>query len=133
MSNIWIKNPLAILAKDADNGIVISDNKIVELVSQNSEPKLKINEIFDASNSVVLPGLINTHHHFYQTLTRAYPDALNKELFPWLKTLYNVWEHLDSEMIYYSTKLALCELLLTGCTTASDHHYVFYKRFRKCN
>jgi len=127
MSNIWIKNPLAILAKDADNGIVISDNKIVELVSQNSEPKLKINEIFDASNSVVLPGLINTHHHFYQTLTRAYPDALNKELFPWLKTLYNVWEHLDSEMIYYSTKLALCELLLTGCTTASDHHYVFSK------
>jgi len=127
MSNIWIKNPLAILAKDADNGIVISDNKIVKLVSQNSEPKLKINEIFDASNSVVLPGLINTHHHFYQTLTRAYPDALNKELFPWLKTLYNVWEHLDSEMIYYSTKLALCELLLTGCTTASDHHYVFSK------
>lgn len=124
---IWIRNPLVIFARDEYSGLVISDGKIVELLKNSEQPKSLIDEIYDASDSIVLPGLINTHHHFYQTLTRAYPDALNKELFPWLKTLYNVWEHLDSEMIYYSTKLALCELLLSGCTTASDHHYVFSK------
>lgn len=122
---IWIKSPLAILADNAENGIVIEGNKIVELVAQGASPTGTIDHIYDASNSVVIPGLINTHHHFYQTLTRAYPDALNKELFPWLTSLYSVWEHLDEDMIYHSTKLALCELLLSGCTTASDHHYIF--------
>jgi len=73
----------------------------------------------------LLPGLINTHHHFYQTLTRAYPEALNKELFPWLKSLYKVWANIQPEMIAVSTELALSELLLSGCTTASDHHYLF--------
>jgi len=121
---VWIKKPLAILADDAENGIVIEGTKIVELVAKDSIP-LNIDEVYDASKSVVIPGLINTHHHFYQTLTRAYPDALNKELFPWLTSLYKVWEHLDGDMIYHSTKLALSELLLSGCTTASDHHYVF--------
>ena len=82
-------------------------------------------EIYDASDSVVLPGLINTHHHFYQTLTRAYPEALNKELFPWLKSLYNVCAHIQPDMLAVSTVLALSELLLSGCTTASDHHYLF--------
>jgi len=122
---VWIKKPLDILAVNAENGIVIQGSKIVELVPKGATPALEVDEIYDASNSVVLPGLINTHHHFYQTLTRAYPTALNKELFPWLTSLYTVWEHLDSEMIYQSTKLALVELLLSGCTTASDHHYVF--------
>ncbi|WP_121627181.1 8-oxoguanine deaminase [Poseidonibacter antarcticus] len=122
---IWIKNPLTILAKNSDGGIVINGTKIVELVPKGATPTLLVDEVYDAKDSVVLPGLINTHHHFYQTLTRAYPTALNKELFPWLTSLYTVWEHLDSEMIYQSTKLALSELLLSGCTTASDHHYVF--------
>jgi len=121
---VWIKKPLAILADDAENGIVIEGTKIVELVSKDTIPS-NIDEVYDASKSVVIPGLINTHHHFYQTLTRAYPDALNKELFPWLKSLYGVWKYLEPEMIYYSTKLALSELLLSGCTTASDHHYIF--------
>jgi len=124
---IWIKNPLAILAKGAKNGLVISNGKIIELVN-SKEPKSVYHETYDARNSVVIPGLINTHHHFYQTLTRAYPDALNKELFPWLNTLYSVWEHLDEEMIYHSSKLAMSELLLSGCTTTSDHHYVFSKQ-----
>jgi 8-oxoguanine deaminase len=122
---IWIKEPLAIFAQNAKAGIVIEETKIVELVPKGQKPKFRVDEIFDASQLVVIPGLINTHHHFYQTLTRAYPNALNKELFPWLVSLYKVWEHLDEEMIYISTKLALCELLLSGCTTASDHHYVF--------
>jgi 8-oxoguanine deaminase len=125
MKIVWIKNPLAIFANGADGGIVIKDKIIIELVPKNQLPIHPYDEVFDACDLVVLPGLINTHHHFYQTLTRAYPDALNKELFPWLKSLYLVWEHLDEEMIYSSTKLALCELMLSGCTTASDHHYVF--------
>ena len=122
---VWIKEPLAIFANNAENGIVIEGKKIVELVPKGANPTISVDEIYDASDSVVIPGLINTHHHFYQTLTRAYPDALNKELFPWLVSLYKVWEHLDEDMIYASTKLALSELLLSGCTTASDHHYVF--------
>ena len=122
---VWIKNPLAILAEGADGGVVVQGSKIVELVPKNANPATQVDEVYDAKDSVLLPGLINTHHHFYQTLTRAYPDALNKELFPWLVSLYTVWEHLDEEMIYHSTKLALCELLLSGCTTASDHHYLF--------
>ncbi|MDC0932887.1 8-oxoguanine deaminase [Arcobacteraceae bacterium] len=122
---VWIKEPLAILAENADGGVVIEGTKIVELVPKNCKPVKNVDEVYEAKDSVLLPGLINTHHHFYQTLTRAYPDALNKELFPWLTSLYKVWEHLDGEMIYHSTKLALSELLLSGCTTASDHHYVF--------
>ena len=70
------------------------------------------------------PGLINAHHHFYQTLTRAYPGALNKELFHWLQSLYPVWANLDSEMMSLATELALVELMMSGCTTASDHHYL---------
>jgi 8-oxoguanine deaminase len=127
---LWIKNPLAIFANGADGGILIKDNKIIELVGLNQLPVHPYDEIFDAKDLVILPGLINTHHHFYQTLTRAYPDALNKELFPWLKSLYSVWEHLDEEMIYASSKLALCELMLSGCTTASDHHYVFSDKIK---
>ena len=122
---IWIKNPLAIFAQDSDGGIVIKGQKIIELVPLGARPKSQIDEVYDASGSVVLPGLINTHHHFYQTLTRAYPEALNKELFPWLKSLYKVWANIQPEMLAVSTELALSELLLSGCTTASDHHYLF--------
>ena len=122
---VWIKNPLAIFAENSDGGVVIQDQKILELVPQGATPKSHIDEVYDASSSVLLPGLINTHHHFYQTLTRAYPDALNKELFPWLKSLYKVWAHIQPDMLAVSTELALSELLLSGCTTASDHHYLF--------
>jgi len=124
-SAIWIKNPLAIFAQDSDGGVVIQGQKIIELVSLGETPNTHIDEVYDASASVVLPGLINTHHHFYQTLTRAYPEALNKELFPWLKSLYKVWANIQPEMLAVSTELALSELLLSGCTTASDHHYLF--------
>lgn len=69
--------------------------------------------------------MINCHHHFYQTPTRAFPAALNKALFPWLAELYPVWAGLDEDSIALSTELALVELMLSGCTTASDHHYLF--------
>ncbi|MEZ9698643.1 8-oxoguanine deaminase [Vibrio sp. 10N.261.46.E12] len=127
METIWIKNPLAIYTgsnADAEGGIVIKGNKIIELVGKYKEPTFPIDYSVDASRHVVTPGLINAHHHFYQTLTRAYPGALNKELFHWLQSLYPVWANLDSEMMSLATELALVELMMSGCTTASDHHYL---------
>lgn len=122
---IWLKNPLAILAGNSDGGLVVEDGVIAECVQAGGAPSAACDEIFDASQHVVLPGLINTHHHFYQTLTRAYGPALDKELFDWLKTLYPVWSGLTPEHLDIATRLALAELLLSGCTTAADHHYVF--------
>ncbi|MCE3254082.1 MAG: 8-oxoguanine deaminase [Cellvibrio sp.] len=127
-NSIWIKNPRACWtgnAQDASNGLVIKGNKIIELVAAGTSPTSTYDYSFDASGHVLLPGLINCHHHFYQTLTRALPGALNKELFPWLQALYPVWSNLNDDAIFASTQLALSELLLSGCTTAADHHYVF--------
>ncbi|PHQ72259.1 MAG: 8-oxoguanine deaminase, partial [Sneathiella sp.] len=126
----WIKNPLACLANNAGGGIVIRGSQIIECVPTGRAPvtveESDIN-VFDASDHVVLPGLINTHHHFYQTLTRACPVALNKPLFPWLQSLYPIWAELNPEMMAVASKLALAESLLSGCTTIADHHYLFPK------
>ena len=121
----WIKNPLDVLDASYAGGIVIQDDIIVELITAGGEPSKVVDEVIDASEHVLIPGLINSHHHFYQTLTRAFPAALNKELFPWLQSLYPVWAKLTPQMIATSTQIALSELLLSGCTTASDHHYLF--------
>ena len=123
---LWIKNPLAIFSQnECGGGVVVCQEKIVELVPKGKQPKNPTGATFDASNYVMLPGLVNTHHHFYQTLTRSFSAALNKPLFPWLKSLYPVWARLNPEDIYISTRLALAELLLSGCTTTADHHYIF--------
>ena len=124
----WIKRPSAVFTAndlDAAGGIVVRDDRIVELVGTGKEPSTPVESVFEASGLVLLPGLVNGHHHFYQTLTRAYPPALNKPLFGWLKTLYPVWANLTEEAVAVSTRLALAELMLSGCTTASDHHYLF--------
>ncbi|MDE0976140.1 MAG: 8-oxoguanine deaminase [Arenicellales bacterium] len=125
MSRLWIQDPLAIFAQDATRGVVIEGRRIAELVATGQKPLQPVDAIFDASDHVVLPGLINTHHHFYQTLTRALAPALGKELFDWLKALYPVWAGLDPELLAVATELALAELLLSGCTTTSDHHYLY--------
>lgn len=122
---IWIKNPLDSLEATYAGGIVIQGRTISELIPAGGEPSQPVDEVVDAREHVLIPGLINGHHHFYQTLTRAFPAALNKELFPWLQSLYPVWAGLTPEMIATSTQIALAELLLSGCTTASDHHYLF--------
>lgn len=123
---VWIRDPLAILAEDADGGIVVQHSRIVELVPRGGRPTGEIDQIYDASDHAVVPGLINTHHHFFQTLTRAHPDGINKELFPWLKALYPVWaRHVTPEAFRLATRLALTELLMSGCTCASDHHYLY--------
>ncbi|MGY8830856.1 MAG: 8-oxoguanine deaminase [Pseudomonadales bacterium] len=127
-TRIWIKNPLAIFTAnnlDAAGGLVIEDGVISELLKAGQQPSQPCNRTFDAREHVVLPGLINTHHHFYQTLTRAWGPVVNQPLFPWLKTLYPVWARLTPEKLALASKVALAELLLSGCSTAADHHYLF--------
>jgi len=110
----------------AGGGLVIQDGKIVEIVAGGQAPARKINQVFDAGSHVILPGLINTHHHFYQTLTRVHRDAINKELFDWLVALYPVWaKAVNRDSFRLATRLALTELLMSGCTTVSDHHYLY--------
>ena len=122
---LWIKDPLAIFADGAERGIVLQGGRIVELVAAGRNPATPDVKIFDAAGHVVLPGLINTHHHFYQTLTRAVPAALDRELFPWLQALYPLWARLTPETLDLGVTLAMAELMLSGCTTTTDHHYVF--------
>jgi len=124
---LWIKDPLAILADGAERGIVVQDERVVELVAAGREPRAPAVVTFDAGAHVVLPGLINTHHHFYQTLTRAVPAALDRELFPWLQALYPLWARLTPEAVDLASTLAMAELMLSGCTLTTDHHYVFPK------
>ena len=124
----WIKDPAVAWTGNknrASRGVLVSQGEILELVDEF--PRVEYDEVFDASGLVLIPGLINCHHHFYQTLTRAFPAALNKELFPWLASLYPVWSKLTDESVRASTRTAVCELLLSGCTTTVDHHYVFSK------
>ena len=94
-------------------------------LGQPAELPQAADEILDLTGHIVLPGLINTHHHFYQTLTRAVPAAQDANLFNWLKTLYPIWARMRPEDIRISTQTALAELALSGCTTASDHLYLF--------
>ncbi|HKJ09781.1 MAG TPA: 8-oxoguanine deaminase [Gammaproteobacteria bacterium] len=122
---LWIRNPLAVLADDAAGGLVVDDGHIVELVPRGGRPASRVDCHFDAGAHVVLPGLVNTHHHFYQTLTRACPPALDKPLFPWLQTLYPIWAGLGAAQLRVAARLALVELLRSGCTTVVDHHYLF--------
>jgi 8-oxoguanine deaminase len=121
----WLRDPLGIIAQGASRGLVVEGSEIVELVGP-SGPCAPCDAIFDASRHVVIPGLVNAHHHFFQTLTRSHPRAANKELFAWLKSLYPIWgRHLNRENFRLSVRLALTELLMSGCTTASDHLFVF--------
>ncbi len=123
----WIDAPLACLAPgdQAVAGIVVEDTLIRDVLHPGDPPPDAFDERLDARELVVLPGLVNTHHHYYQTLTRGHPAALDKELFPWLKALYPVWAKLTPEMVDLSTRIAAAELLLSGCTTSADHHYLY--------
>jgi 8-oxoguanine deaminase len=120
----WIKDPLAILAEGAMRGVVVEDGRIAELVALGAEPRVE--RTLDASRHVVIPGLVNTHHHMFQALTRAHPAAINKELFAWLDTLLPIWaKNLNPDNFRLATRLALTELLMSGCTTVSDHQYLY--------
>ncbi|HKT96787.1 MAG TPA: 8-oxoguanine deaminase [Paraburkholderia sp.] len=105
-------------------GLFIEDNRIIAVGATQSLPATA-DEVIDASGHIVTPGLVNTHHHMYQSLTRAVPAAQDAELFGWLTNLYKVWANLTPEMIEVSTLTAMAELLLSGCTTSSDHLYIY--------
>ena len=105
--------------------LFVRDNVIEQVGTTGALPDTA-DEVLDLGDRhMVLPGLVNTHHHFFQTLTRAYPPTQDKELFHWLQNLYPVWSNLTAEMFYTSVQMAAAELILSGCTTASDHHYLY--------
>ncbi len=130
MSTLLVKNVKVLVTMDdhrreiADGGLFIEDG-FIKQVAPTSELPASADTVLDLKNHVVLPGLINTHHHFYQTLTRVVPAAQDANLFNWLKTLYPIWARMTPEDIFISTQTALAELALSGCTTASDHLYLF--------
>lgn len=130
MGTLLIINSTVLVTMDnqrreiAGGGLFIRDG-FIEQVGQTAELPEHADEVLDLSGHIVLPGLINTHHHFYQTLTRVVPAAQNSNLFNWLKTLYPIWGRMTGEDIWISTQTALAELALSGCTTASDHLYIF--------
>jgi cytosine/adenosine deaminase-related metal-dependent hydrolase len=107
-----------------DGALYVSDGWIVEVGSTSELPD-QADQVVDLRGHVVLPGLINTHHHLYQTLTRAVPAAQSSGLFDWLRTLYPIWAGMSPDHVRTSTRLGLTELALSGCTTASDHHYLW--------
>ena len=130
MSTLLIKNVTVLVTMDdqrreiSGGGLFVRDGRI-ELVGETSDLPGEADEVYDLKDHILLPGLINTHHHFYQTLTRVVPAAQDVNLFSWLKTLYPIWARLTPEAIRISTQTALAELALSGCTTASDHLYIF--------
>jgi len=129
MSTLLIKNAYIATMDDhqreiPEGGLFIRDG-IIEQVGQIANLPNTADEVLDLTGHILLPGLVNTHHHFYQTLTRAVPAAQDANLFNWLKTLYPIWARLTPEDIFISTSTALAELALSGCTTAADHLYLF--------
>jgi len=129
MSTLLIKNAYIVTMDDhqtelSGGGLFIRDG-FIEQVGKTADLPQTADEVLDLQGHVVLPGLVNTHHHFYQTLTRAVPPAQDANLFNWLKTLYPIWARLTPADIFTSTQTALAELALSGCTTASDHLYLF--------
>lgn len=125
-----VKNAAVLVTMDGTRreipggGLFIRDG-FIEQVGPSADLPAEADEVLDLTGHVLLPGMVNTHHHFYQTLTRAVPAAQDANLFNWLKTLYPIWARLRPEDIYISTQTALAELALSGCTIASDHLYLF--------
>jgi cytosine/adenosine deaminase-related metal-dependent hydrolase len=107
-----------------DAGLYVEDN-VIRQVGPSAVLPQTADQVLDARGMVLLPGLVNTHHHFYQTLTRCVPAAQDADLFHWLRTHYPIWAGLTPEAIAVSTKVAISELMLSGCTTASDHTYIW--------
>ena len=130
MKTLLVTNADVLVTMDAGRreiargGLYIEDNRIVAVGTCDTLPDTA-DEVLDLTGHVVIPGLVNTHHHMYQSLTRAIPAAQDGELFNWLTNLYPVWANLTPEMIRVSTQTAMAELLLSGCTTSSDHLYIY--------
>ena len=130
MATLLIKNAQVVATMDdaqkewADASIFIRDNLIESVGPADAMPN-SADRVIDARGHVVTPGLINTHHHMVQSLTKAVPVSQNAELFAWLQGLYPIWAGLTPDMVRVSTQVAMAELLLSGCTTSSDHLYIY--------
>lgn len=130
MSTLLLKNAHLLLTMDParrripGGGIFVRDG-VIEAVGPTGELPASADRVIDASGLLVMPGLINTHHHLYQTLTRGLPAAQNAELFDWLVAQYPIWGRLTGEAVYISALVGMAELLLSGCTTTTDHLYLF--------
>ena len=127
---LLIKNARVVVTMDdqrreIDHGAIFVRGNVIEQVGPTADLPHTADEVIDASGHVVIPGLVNTHHHMYQSLTRVIPAAQNGELFNWLTNLYPIWANLNSEMVHVSTLTAMSELILSGCTTSSDHLYIY--------
>lgn len=127
MSSLLIKNARSIVTCDDRDSVLENADILIEngVITAMGTGAWTADEVIDAAGCLVYPGLINTHHHLYQTFSRNLPQVQNMELFDWLTTLYEIWKNLDGEVIYHSSMTGLGELLKTGCTTCFDHHYVF--------
>lgn len=110
--------------ENLSNVDILIEKNLIKKIGKNISI-LDNSEVIDCSNLVVTAGFVNTHHHFYQTLTRNLPAVQNAKLFDWLVYLYEIWKKIDDEAVYYSSLLAMAELLKTGCTTSTDHHYLY--------
>jgi 8-oxoguanine deaminase len=108
----------------ASGGVYIEDNRITH-VGSSSELPATADEVIDLTGHVLMPGLVNTHHHMFQCLTRATPGGQDAELFGWLKAHYPIWARITPEMFHVAAKTAMAELMLSGCTTSSDHQYLY--------
>ncbi len=131
MNTLLLKNATLLVTMDdarrriPNGSLLVRDNVIAAVGTTAELAECSADRVIDATGMVILPGLVNTHHHLYQTLTRAVPAAQDATLFQWLKTLYPIWAGLTGEAVYISALTGLAELLLSGCTTTSDHLYIF--------
>lgn len=130
MATLLLRNAAIVATMDEERreiegGAVFVRDNVIEAVGPTSELPSVADRIIDLRGKVVLPGLVNTHHHLYQTLTRCLPETQDAPLFSWLQSLYPIWAKLTPEAAYVSAKVGLAELMLTGCTTAVDQLYLF--------
>ncbi|MCD7749077.1 MAG: 8-oxoguanine deaminase [Oscillospiraceae bacterium] len=129
MGTLLVKNISRLVTCDdgdqvLEDACLLARDGVIAYIGPETE-ELAGDEVIDAAHMVMYPGLINTHHHLYQTFSRNLPQVQNMELFPWLTTLYEIWKNVDRETAYYSALTGMGELLKNGCTTCLDHHYVF--------
>jgi len=133
MADLLIRNARLLATLDGDRrelpgGWVAVTGGFVAAVGASTDPEPSATRVIDAADCLVTPGLVNTHHHLYQNLTRAYPPMTDKPLFGWLQSLYPLWRAIDEEAVHASAFVGLAELALSGCTTSTDHLYLHPRR-----